>query len=130
MFSAHSIVNREAGHPFCIEIRADGRWLCGKGGNDWGSEPSPLFLGGLCLVADEGPVFINLAVEILHGLVSFRSGRHLDKGEALGTTGKLIRDQIGGNDAAIGPEKGRKFRFGDIEGKTTDKKFHTGSPLT
>jgi len=71
MFSAHSIVNREAGHPFCIEICADGRWLCGKGGKDCGSEPSPLFLGGLGLVADEGPVFINLAVEILHGLVSF-----------------------------------------------------------
>ncbi len=71
MFSAQSIINGEAGHPFCIAIRADGRWLYGEGGKRCGSETSPLFLRGLGFIADEGPVFIDLAVEILHGLVAF-----------------------------------------------------------
>jgi len=44
------------------------------------------FFRGLRLITDEAPMLIFLAIEILHGFMPFRSGRHLNEGESFGAT--------------------------------------------
>lgn len=71
MFSAWSRFKDETGHPFGIKRHADEKLIIGEGDNWCRLVPSTFFLGGLSLVTDKGPVSVQLAVEIFHGLVPF-----------------------------------------------------------
>lgn len=82
------------------------------------------FLLRFCLVADQLPMLVFLAVQAFHNLMAHGTVQHFNKSKTLWLTAERIPHQLGVNNLAkFGAELGY-IRFSDGVRQVTDKKFH------
>jgi len=73
------------------------------------STPPTFFGRRFRFVADESPMVVFFAVQPIHGLVSFGTGRHFNEPKTFGTSGKLVKNQFATDDLTEGGAQSGQF---------------------